>query len=204
MRFLRTQPILRQVLTAAALFITLIGAAIFWSAQRTRAERADEVQAEAGTIASLDALASSLARHPAVLSLDAPASTRLFVSLLKEQPLLGNIVLRAPDTKLRASALPAQNPEAPAPPIVRQVIQTGRPQASQLVYGPITQRRTVFLAYPVKDDAGRVIGVLGFSVLLQNLETMFSRLPLPPGSVVVLADHNNLIIARSVDSQKYI
>jgi C4-dicarboxylate-specific signal transduction histidine kinase len=216
LKFLRTQPILRQVLAAAALFVLLLGVAMTWSALKARAERAAEVQAEAGTIAttavtvlneylsSLDTLALSLVRHPAVVSLDGPASTRLFVSLLKEQPLLGNILLRGSDTTLVATALPAENPAAPAPGIVSEVIHSGLPQVSQLVYGPITRRRTVFLAYPVKNAAGRAIGVLGFSVLLPHLETIFSRLPLPDGSVVVLADRNNLIMARSVESEKYI
>jgi C4-dicarboxylate-specific signal transduction histidine kinase len=216
LRFFRTQPILRQVLGAAAAFIVLLGVAMTWSALKARAERAAEVQTEAGTIAttavtvleqylsSLDAMALSLARHPAVVSLDGPASTRLFISLLKEQPLLGNILLRGANARLLATALPAENPDAPAPPIVEQVIRTGRSRASQLVYGPITRHRTVFLAYPVKNDSGQLIGVLGFSVLLPQLEVLFSKLPLPQGSVVVLADQNNLIMARSVESEKYI
>jgi C4-dicarboxylate-specific signal transduction histidine kinase len=216
LKFLRTQPILRQVLGAFAAFLLLFGAAMTWSALKTRAERAAEVQTEAGTIAttavtvlnqylsSLDAVALALERHPAVLSLDGPASTRLFVGLMKEQPLLGNILLRGANAKLLATAQPAGDPDPPAPPIVAKVIQTGRAQASQLVYGPITRRRTVFLAYPVKNGGGPVIGVLGFSVLLPKLETLFSTLPLPQGSVVVLADQNNLIMARSVDSEKYI
>jgi C4-dicarboxylate-specific signal transduction histidine kinase len=204
------------VFAVAGVIITLLGAAMGWSAYKSRAERADEVQTEAGTIAttaaallnqylaSLDAMASAVARHPAVVSLDNADATRLFVALAKEQPLLGNILLRDADTRLRASAVPAQNPDAPAPSIVAQVIRTGRQQASQLVYGPITRRRTVFLAYPVKNDRGQVVGVLGFSVLLQNLETLFAKLPLPRGSVVVLADQNNVIMARSIESEKYL
>ena len=194
----------------------LLGTAMIWSAFKTREERADEVQAEAGTIAttaatllneyfsSLDAMASTLVRHPAVVALDGPASERLFKSLLTEQPLLGNVLLRGSDTRLLASAIPSPTPEAAAPPIVSQVLTSGRPQASQLVIGPITRRRTVFLAYPVRNDAQKVVGVLGFSVLLPQLEGLFLKLPLPEGSVVVLADQRSFIMARSVESEKYI
>ena len=198
------------------MFLILLGAAAVWSAFKARAERADEVQAEAGTIAStaatvlnenfetLDAMASTLLRHPAVIALDGAACQRLFTGMLMDQPLLGNVLLRGVDSKLIATAVPSPAPESAAPPIVAQVLATGRPQSSQLVIGPITRRRTVFLAYPVRNDAGRVIGVLGFSILLPQLETLFSKLPLPDGSVVVLADQRNLIMARSVDSEKYI
>ena len=198
------------------MFLILLGAAAVWSAFKARAERADEVQAEAGTIAStaatvlnenfetLDAMASTLLRHPAVIALDGAACQRLFTGMLMDQPLLGNVLLRGVDSKLIATAVPSPTPESAAPPIVAQVLATGRPQSSQLVIGPITRRRTVFLAYPVRNDAGRVIGVLGFSILLPQLETLFSKLPLPDGSVVVLADQRNLIMARSVDSEKYI
>jgi two-component system NtrC family sensor kinase len=39
---------------------------------------------------------------------------------------------------------------------------------------------------------------------LTRLETVFAALPLPEGSVVALADRRNLIIARSIESEKYI
>jgi C4-dicarboxylate-specific signal transduction histidine kinase len=46
--------------------------------------------------------------------------------------------------------------------------------------------------------------VLSFSLELPRLETLFGRLQLPEGSVVALVDQRNLIVARSVDSDKYI
>jgi two-component system NtrC family sensor kinase len=70
--------------------------------------------------------------------------------------------------------------------------------------GAITGRRTVLLGYPVTDDSGRPVGVLAFSLVLPQLETLFAKLPLPQGSVVVLADKNNFVMARSIESEKYI
>jgi len=193
-----------------------MGVAVFWAALKVRSERADEVRREAETVAStavtllneyvssLDVMALALGRHPAVAGLNGPEANRLFAGLLKEQPLLGNIVLRDASERLLASAVPAANPNAPTQPVVGQVLRSGKPATTQLVYGPISRQRTVFFAYPVKDNAGRTIGVLGFSLFLRNLETVFSKLPLPAGSVVVLADRNNVTMARSVDSDKYI
>jgi C4-dicarboxylate-specific signal transduction histidine kinase len=201
---------------AAAVLIVLMGAAIVWSAVRTRAERADEVRTEAGTIAStaatvfnayfasLDAMALTLVRHPAVRSLDGPASTRLFQAILSENPLVGNVTLRGVNGAIVASGVP---PPSPPPAILgdlTEVLRTGRPSVSQLVFGAIRGKRTVLLGYPVAGEDGKPVGVLAFSLELPQLETLLAKLPLPEGSVVVLADKNNLVMSRSVDSEKYI
>jgi len=216
LRFLRQQPILRQVLGAFGFFSILLLIAAFYAGLRVRAERADEVQQEAGTVAttavtllneylsSLDAMALVLGRHPAVAGLNGPEASRLFAGILQDQPLLGNIVLRDSHETLVASAIPSGTANTQPQPIVGKVIRSGRPAATQLVYGPISKARTVFLAYPVKDGSGRLVGVLGFSLFLRNLESVFSKLPLPEGSVVVLADQSGLTMARSVDSEKYV
>src|SRR5437868_7734696 len=113
--------------------------AIFWSALKTRDERADEVQKEAGTIATtaatllneyfagVDTTASTLVRHPAVRSLDGPVTTRLFQSIQAEQPLIGNITLRDTRGTLVASGVPPAAKDNPLPSLVLdQVLQTGR------------------------------------------------------------------------------
>jgi len=213
---LRTQPILRQVFATAVTLLVLLGVLAAWSAFKTRAERADEVQAEAGAIArtavtllneyfsSLDAIASTLSRDNVIRSLDPSGATRALQAVLSEQPLLGNITLRGPDGVLVASAVPFTSQAPPAADTTMLVLRTGQPATSQLVIGPILQRRTVLLAYPVRRDRGPVVGVLSFSLDLPRLESVFSGVQLPEGSVVALADQRNLIIARSVESGKYI
>jgi C4-dicarboxylate-specific signal transduction histidine kinase len=214
--FLRTQPILRQVLATAAVLLALLAAVIVWSAFRTRDERADEVEAEAGTVArtaaallneyfaSLDAMASTLAHDPEIRALEAAASTNTLRAVVAEQPLVGNITLRGRDGTLVASGVVFASPAPPPSEITLQALRTGRPAVSQLVLGPILQRRTLLFAYPVRGDRGGLVGVLTIGVELTRLEALFARLPLPEGSVVALADQQNLILARSVDSRKYI
>ncbi len=206
---------LRQVVATAAMLITLLAVVIVWSALKTRAERADEVQIEAGTLArtaaallnqyfgSLDAIASTLGRDPQIESLDARASTRLLKALVAEQPLLANVTLRDARGTLVASAVEAPSLTPPASEAVTEVLRTGRASASRLVIGPITKRRTVQLAYPVRNQDA-LVGVLIFSIELPRFETLFAGLQLPPGSVVALSDQNDLIMARSVDGEKYI
>jgi C4-dicarboxylate-specific signal transduction histidine kinase len=216
LKFLRTQPILRQVAVTAAVLILLLAGAVVWSAVMTRDERADQVQAEAGTIAttatalldeyfvSLDAMALMLGRHPAVRALDRSVCNPLFALILSEQPLLNNVLLRGADGRLVASAVEGPTAQPAPPPVVFQVLKTGRPATSQLAVGPITGRQTILLAYPVRNDAGSVVGVFGISLNLQRLETLFANLSLPPGSTVTLVDRNGRVMARSRDSETFI
>jgi signal transduction histidine kinase len=220
LKFLRTQPILRQVSVAAFVMMLLVAVAVVWSGNQARWERTNEVEAEAGRLAttatalldeyfgSLDAMASLLVRHPAVSALDGTESQPLFAQILSEQPLLNNILLRAADGQLVATGVEGSTAQPAAPPVVLQVLATGRPAVSQLEVGPITGRQTVLLAYPIPGggpvSAPAVRGVLGISLNLQRLERLFSNLSLPPGSIVTLVDRNGRVMARSRDSEKFI
>ena len=58
---------------------------------------------------------------------------------------------------------------------------------------------TIVLGYPVRNDAGTVVGVLGFGVNLERLQTVFAAIPLPEGSVVTLTDRTSRVLARSLE-----
>jgi C4-dicarboxylate-specific signal transduction histidine kinase/cation transport regulator ChaB len=216
LKFLRSQPILRQVIYVSAALMVLFGATVAWSAFRTRAERADEVREEAVSLAvaaaavfneyftSLDATAAILQQHPAVRALNGDMCRALFVSMLHEQPLLNDVLLRAADGRLVATAVEAKVSQPPAPAFIFEVVKAGHPAVSQLVRGPITGRQTVLLAFPVRGDSGAITGVLGFSLNLPRLGRLFAGLTLPPSSTVTLVDRNGLVMARNLEPEKFI
>src|SRR6185295_4192398 len=154
------------VAVAAIILLLPVLAAALWSGNRLRLERAQEVEAEAGRLAttatalldeyfgSLDAMASLLVRHPAVAALDRTGSSPLFAQILREQPLLNNVLLRGADGRLVAAGIEGSTAQPTAPPVVFQVLASGRPAVSQLEVGPITGRQTVLLAYPVPGASG--------------------------------------------------
>jgi C4-dicarboxylate-specific signal transduction histidine kinase len=192
--------------------------AALWSGNRLRLERADEVEAEAGRLAttaaallgeyfaSLDGMASLLVRHPTVVAMDAEAAKPLFTRLLGEQPLLSNLVLRDANARLILTMAEGGTSGLPPAPVMVQVLQTGRPAVSQVEVGPLTRRPVVMLAYPMPTGNGssRVAGVLGISLNLERLERLFANLSLPSGSIVTLVDRNGRVMARSQDSAKFI
>jgi C4-dicarboxylate-specific signal transduction histidine kinase len=215
---LSAQPIRRQIVVATCALLLLLGGAIVWSGIRTRAERRDEVRQEAASVArlaaaylnqyfdGLDAIASSLVRDPAIIAFDEAQCRRLFSTILSQQPLLLNVVLRDRTGALRVSAADAAQgrPAGPVPANVLQVLRTGRPGVSGLSAGPITGKPSIGEAYPVRGPDQAIVGVLGLGLDLLQLERIFENLDLPDGSVITLVDPQRQIVARSRESEQYI
>ena len=218
MQSLNAQPLRRQIVAATCALLLLLAGAIVWSAGRTRAEQQAEVRQEAHSVAKLaaaylsryfdglDAMASALMRHPAIMAFNAPDCGKLFAALLGEQPLLLNVVLRDRNLLLVASAtpVPADRASVPAPGYMMDVLKSGRPGASELIAGPLTGQPAIGQAYPVRANDGTVAGVLALSLNLIQLQHVFDNLALPDGTVVTLLDQRGQILARSPDGQKYI
>ncbi len=218
MRILNTQPIRRQVIVAATILLLPLAMAVIWSANLTVHERETELRQQATSIAAtsadylnqyldgLDSLASALARHPDVRALHEPQASRLFADMLKEQPLLLNVLLTAPDGSVHGSALPltAKAREPIRLPYLSQVLATSRPVVSDLTVGRATGKPAIVLGYPVFDDEHKVVAVLGMGVNLARLQMVFASIPLPPGSVVTLTDRVSRILARSLEPERYI
>ena len=193
--------------------------AALWSANVTRHERESEVLEQAASIAGtagaylnqyltgLDSMASALSRHPAVAALDAPACDRLFTEVLRDQPLMLNIVLSDAAGTVKGTALPLGPGAAPAAALPRtraDVISSGRPVITELTRGVVTGKPTVILAYPVRGADDTIIGVLGLGLNLSKLQTLFSDIPLPDNSVVTMTDAQGRVLARSRDAERYI
>jgi C4-dicarboxylate-specific signal transduction histidine kinase len=217
LKFLNRLTIRQQFLWAICLLLAPLLVAVGWSANRTRLEQREEVQefAESMVVAAathldeyfdaLDALAAAILRHPGVMALDPDCCDRMFADLLARQPILTNAVLALPDGTVRASqlALPPATSEI-ARAMVSEVAAKGHPAASDLFKGSVTGKPLVMFGYPVRSEQDKVVGVLGVSVDLSQLQRVFSQVPLPNGSVISLTDRSGVVLARSVDAERFI
>jgi C4-dicarboxylate-specific signal transduction histidine kinase len=212
------QPLRRQVVAITCALLVPFIAAAGWSAVRSRAEHAEELSEQAASVAAtaaaylnnylsgLDSMASALARHPSVMTLDKPKADVLFEAVLRDQPLLLNIILSDRAGVVWGSGVPsvAERLSAPSMPYVDEVIRTGRPHVSALMTGRMSKQPTIVLAYPIRGPEGALAGVLGLGLNLARLQTLFSDIPLPQGSVVTLSDNVSRVLARSRDADVYI
>jgi C4-dicarboxylate-specific signal transduction histidine kinase len=215
LRLLEGQPLRRQVIGATCALLIPFAAIELWSESRTRLERAEEAQAQAASVATtaasylnqylngVDSMASALLRHPAVMGLDRSQADGLFAEVLHKNPLLLNIMLIDRDGWLKGSGLPTQDRMLTLT-FPRSVIESGKPTISELMIGQVSRKPTIVLAYPVHDANSGVVGVLGLGVDLTQLQTLFTAIPLPDGSVITLTDSKSRVLARSRDAEQYI
>jgi C4-dicarboxylate-specific signal transduction histidine kinase len=219
LRILNTQPIRRQVLAATVAVLVPVALAATWSARRTRIERDVEVVEQAGSVAAtagaylnqylngLDSLASALTRHPGVIALDPAQCQPLFAGVLRGQPLILNILVTDAAGRIRGSALDARSGDEVSPlamGYVMAVVKSGKPTVSELMIGRVSGKPTVVLAYPVRNTADAIVGVLAFGLNVASLQTLFNDVPLPQGSVVTLFDASGRVLARSREAERYI
>jgi C4-dicarboxylate-specific signal transduction histidine kinase len=218
LRILKAQPIRRQVVAFTGALLVPFAIAAAWSSIRTRSERESEVREQAGSVAAtagaylnqylagLDSMASALVRHPAVMGLDRGQTDRLFDGVLRGQPLILNIALTDTRGTLEGTAIPPRPGMSGtvSMPYIGDVAASGKPLVSELVMGGVTGKPTVVLAYPVPDVQDVVVGVLALGLNLARLQTLFSDIPLPEGSVVTLTDARGRVLARSRDAERYI
>jgi C4-dicarboxylate-specific signal transduction histidine kinase len=215
LRFLKALPIRRQAIAATCALIIPFAVVELWSENRSLAERAEEVQAQAASVAAtaashlnqylngLDSMASALVRHPAVIAGDRATCDRLFAEVLDHQPLLLNAALTDTSGRLRGSGLPTGDSMLTMG-YPTDVMSADKPIVSPLMLGQVSKKPTIVLAYPVHDDNGTVVGVLGLGVNLTQLQTLFNVIPLPNGSVVTVTDEKSRVLARSRDPERYI
>jgi C4-dicarboxylate-specific signal transduction histidine kinase len=217
LKFLERQSIRAQLATAIGVLLVPLIAAVLWSANRTRLERQHEVQQTAVSVArgsaahleqyieSLDAIAAATLQHPAIQSLEAGCCQQMFADVIGHQPLLTNIVLTLPDGTLRAAAAAAAAGNGQIPRSwISQLASTRQPVISEWYKGQVSGKPVVTLGYPVLAPDGSVAGALGLTIDLSRLQMVFAEVPLPPGSVITLLDRSGLVLARSVDGERFI
>jgi C4-dicarboxylate-specific signal transduction histidine kinase len=212
------QPLRRQIVFLAVLLTIVVYSAIFYAARLTYDEHLRQLAAETSTMAATvvvyvnrnleaaDAVAVTASRHPSMLKLDEGAATEVLLPLVGGRDrLLGNALMADANGRPLAWARP------PDPKVegrldqsfLRQVAERRETMLSRMLGGPGDPAHAVVLGYPITTGGG-VVGVLGLSVHLEALEQVLGSIPLPPGSVVTLTDADSIVVARSLDAERYV
>jgi C4-dicarboxylate-specific signal transduction histidine kinase len=211
-----SQPLRRQLLIAVALLLVPLLGAVFWASATVYRDRVADLRDEAVVAASttsaylnrylggLDLMATALGLHPAVQDMDASAAANLFKRTLPQQPALLNVVLVTKDQREVARASDPADAVFAAEDWAAPVMGTAARVVTPLRTDKDTGLNYVVIGYPVRSEAGAVIGALGFRVRLQAIQAVFEALPLPDGSVVTVTDQNGTILARTVEPGQYV
>lgn len=150
-----------------------------------------------------DALLSSLMLHP---ELRATGSTDecppLLSAMLKQQTEFINIGMVLPDGALACSAVPASAPLNFADRYwFRQALQTREMVIGDVVTGRIVGKSVLHFAKAMRDDAGRVSGVLFVALDIAWLERELAKEHLPQGARLMVVDDQGIVAVRHPDPE---
>jgi len=67
-----------------------------------------------------------------------------------------------------------------------------------------TQEWTLALAWPVFSPQKKILAIVSASTRLESLHTLLDPGDLSPGTIIQVIDHQGVVLARSIDSQKWI
>lgn len=213
------QPLRRQIFVIFLVLTPVVYAAIGYGAYLTYGEHVRQLAAETKTMAATvvvyinrnleaaDAVAVTASRHPSMRALDPAATTEVLLPLVGGRDrMLNNALMADANGNVQAWARP---PDASVegsvdPAWLKSVADTRQSQVSPMLGGAGDTTHSVMLGYPILSLDDQVVGVLGLAVHLESLEAILASIPLPDGSVVTVTDQNSVVVARSLDSTRYV
>ena len=106
---------------------------------------------------------------------------------------------------LRCSAIPYSGTvSATDRTYFQRVVQTGDFAVGDFQTGRVNGRSSVNLAYPVRDDQGRIAGVVFASLDLGWLNSFVAEAQLPRGSTLTLVGGDHVILARHPEPRQWV
>jgi C4-dicarboxylate-specific signal transduction histidine kinase len=210
MRRFWAQSLRRQLLIAIVLLLVPVLAAAVWSGWATYRERTDDLRSQTRAFALttaawvnrdldvIDRMAHTISALSFVQHLDPVLSADVLRRTASSRRSAIDIVLTRPDGSLVARSRDSASRVDPGTAWVTAVLHEGG-----RVIVPIQPShhgaQHLLIGYPVKDESGRTVGVLGCVVALQGLQEALAALPLPEGSVVLVSDKESRILASTLD-----
>jgi C4-dicarboxylate-specific signal transduction histidine kinase len=212
------RPFRQQVLGVAAVLAMVVVGALLYASRMTYQEQVLHLRAEAFAMSntvvaylernleSVDDVATMAARHPDVVSLRPEAAGHVLQQLVRGDQVLRNALIADVSGQVIAWATP------PRPELegrlqaewLRGVAASAARTIGPVLGTPEQTEHAVATGYPIRDANGKVEGVLAMTVHLEAFEEVFARIPLPANSVITVTDADSVVVARSLESSRYV
>jgi diguanylate cyclase (GGDEF)-like protein/PAS domain S-box-containing protein len=204
---------LALVVATVVPFSILIGVGLWsqWRSDEAAAVRRtiDEARVLAAQvddhIGNLENLLVGVSRAVSLSPADKEANNAILRKVKSEQPeFVGQIELLGPDGISIGSSFPREREDGANRHYFREVMG-GKPRSvGDLRKGRASQRWFVVVARPVEDRDGQLGGVLEVGTWVDHLQNALRIQGLPRGAVVSVINDDGIMIARSVDPEKWI
>lgn len=118
--------------------------------------------------------------------------------LLAGYPQLANIAIVDTNGDVIASAHPLSGPlNMSNYDAIRRALLSKQPESGVCVIGPIVKKPLVHLAHSVRNESGKLLGVVFVALDLEYMNRLFEKVELPEGHVVSIIDRSGNIFASS-------
>jgi len=170
-------------------------------------EIAAEVAEDSGIIlATAEQQLAYLTQRPAVRALDRSHCDPLIAGLQGLNPIYANVILV--DLRAEVVCWSMQQDSAGTTYADREWFRRGITSSGFRTGTPVLGRASlepvVPLTMPVRNDAGTTVGVLNLAASLSRFTRLVDRPQLPAGSVITVVSRDGLIIARSLEGDKWL
>lgn len=128
----------------------------------------------------------------------------LFSKILKQSPSYTNIFIADLSGNVWASAVPLTEAVTVADRrYFQNALASGRLSSGEFLIARTSKKPSLTLGYPLKDEAGKVVGVLCAGLSMGNYCHILDEYNLPQGASFTIIDHKGIILTRSSDPVKY-
>ncbi len=146
----------------------------------------------------------TLSRMDDIRAMNASTDARL-AEVLSDEGIYTNFVIADPSGKIVCSAIPFQG-EARFDRFesFKETVATEAFTVGQYYFSPISHKPGLNLGYPLRDPRGKLSGVLIASLGFSWLADFTARADLPEKAALVVLDSEGVVLARTLDPQKWV
>jgi PAS domain S-box-containing protein len=158
-------------------------------------------------LADTEGMLAALARRPRIRAADAADCDPIFAEFHAVYPHFANFTQANLDGELICSALPQPGG---GHMVVRDTAWFQRVLATQAFVvsapyrGRVTRKEVSVLVYPVRDDAGRLVGSIQLPIDLVDFKLVAGAAKLPSTTILAILDSQGTIVARSQQAAQYV
>lgn len=147
----------------------------------------------------------TLAEMPELKQGDSKKVQTLLTEVHKNSPQYLLVFVADRSGKIWASSIPAKSQISIAERrYFTNALKSGQLSSGECIVGKTTNKATINFGYPVKDATGQVNNVICVAIALDHYKHVLGEESLAKGASYSLLDYKGTVLARAVESEKYV
>ncbi len=154
--------------------------------------------------ASTNQLFIALSKLPEIKHRDVAQTRTILSEILKQSPYYSNLFVADASGIVWASAIHSGERVSVADRrYFINALASGNLSSGEYHIARISQKPTLSLGYPLRDDSGETTDVLVAGISLDYMRAAFEPNTLPNGASFAVLDHKGIVLTRAIDPGKY-